>query len=89
MPPDEAAAAVEAAGLTLHFIPDETEAREGFSLNVVTLGPGKILMPRGNPISQAFYERLGVECVTLPAQELGKAAGSVGCLTGVLERAKG
>jgi len=87
--PQEAGAAVEAAGYTLHFIPDEEEARKGFSLNVVTLGPGRILMPRGNPLTQAFFERLGVECISVPAQELGKAAGSVGCLTGVLERAMG
>jgi arginine deiminase len=43
-------------------------------------------MPAGNPVSQAFYEKLGVECLTVEVGELGKAAGSIGCLTGVLER---
>ena len=73
-------------GFQVHFIPDEAEARDGFALNAVTLGPRRILMPSGNPLSQAFYEDLGVECITVDAGELGKAAGSVGCLTGVLER---
>jgi N-dimethylarginine dimethylaminohydrolase len=84
--PHDAAEAVRAAGYELHYIPDEEEARRGYSLNVVTLGPRKILMAGGNPRTRAFYEELGVECVTVEVGELGKAAGSVGCLTGVLER---
>lgn len=84
--PGDGAEAVRAAGLELHYIPDEEEARQGYSLNVVTLGPRKILMPEGNPRTRTFYEALGVECVTVQVGELGKAAGSIGCLTGVLER---
>lgn len=85
--PRDAAEAVEAAGFQLHFLPDEEEARLGYSLNVVTLAPRKILMANGNPRTQAFYEKLGVECATVDVDELGKAAGSIGCLTGILERA--
>ena len=33
-----------------------------------------------------FYEKLGIDCVTAPAAELGKAAGAIGCLTGILWR---
>ena len=61
-------------------------ARRGFALNSVTLGPRRILMPAGNPVSQAFFQDLGVECVTVQVGELGKAAGSIGCLTAVLDR---
>ena len=43
-------------------------------------------MPAGCPITQAFYERLGITCVTIDISELGKAAGSAGCLTGILRR---
>lgn len=86
LPPD-AVDVLEQMGFAVRFIPDEGEARQGFALNVVTLAPRKILMPAGNPICQAFYEELGVACLTVEAGELGKAAGSIGCLTGVLERA--
>ncbi len=43
-------------------------------------------MAANNPISQAFYERHGIECRAVEMDELGKAAGSIGCLTGVLWR---
>jgi N-dimethylarginine dimethylaminohydrolase len=87
LPPD-AVEALEESGFQVQFIPDPEEARTGFALNVVTLGPRKILMPAGNPNSQAFFEGLGVECVPVEVGELGKAAGSIGCLTGVLMRAR-
>ena len=44
-------------------------------------------MPDGNPVTRAFYESHGVECITVPVAELGKASGAVGCLTAVLHRA--
>jgi hypothetical protein len=43
-------------------------------------------MPSGNPVSRAFYESLGIDCLTVDIPELIKAAGSVGCLTGIVER---
>jgi len=73
-------------GYAVQFIPDEKEAVFGFALNVVTLAPRKILMAGGNPITQKFYENLGITCVTVNVDELAKATGSIGCLTGVLHR---
>jgi len=70
------------------YIPDEEEAGGGKSLNFVTLSPGHILMAAGNPISQAFYQRLGINCHLVAVNELAKAAGAIGCLTGILERDK-
>jgi N-dimethylarginine dimethylaminohydrolase len=84
--PQDAVGLLEELGLAVHFVPEEDEARKGFALNFVTLGPRRILMPAGNPVSRAFYEELGVECLTVEVGELGKAAGSIGCLTGILER---
>lgn len=84
--PSDAVDLLEGMGFELHFVPDEEEARKGFALNVVTLGPRKMLMPAGNPNTEAFYRSLGVECVMVEVDELAKAAGSIGCLTGVLER---
>ena len=84
--PFAAVRALREHGCAVHFVPDEDEAVHGFALNFVTLGPRKIIMAAGNPITQRFYERLGIECVVVEVDELTKAAGSIGCLTGVLKR---
>lgn len=77
---------LRARGFDVLFAPDEREAREGMALNFVTLGPRKILMAAGNPITQAFFEAAGITCQTVEIDELVKAAGGVACLTGVLRR---
>ena len=69
-------------------MPDLEEAQHGMPLNLVTLAPRKILMPGGNPVTQAFYEDLEIQAKTVEINELIKAAGAVGCLTGILEREK-
>jgi N-dimethylarginine dimethylaminohydrolase len=88
--PEAAIEALRDRGYKVAFIPDEaatlTEAQEGKAFNFVTLGPRRILMVDGNPAAQAFYEAQGIECLCVPADELAKAAGAVGCLTGVLWR---
>jgi N-dimethylarginine dimethylaminohydrolase len=73
-------------GYKVVFMSDEAEADRNHPFNTVTLGPRKIMMVDGNPNAQAFYESLDIECVTVAAGELCKAAGAIGCLTGVLER---
>ena len=84
--PETAVKALRDHGYDVVFIPDEEEAVGGLALNFVTLGPKRILMPTGNPKTQAFYEDMGIKCATVKVDELHKAAGGVGCLTGVLER---
>ncbi len=84
--PDTAIAALRERGVQVAFLPDEAEARRGMALNFVTLAPRRILMVGGNPASQAFFEALGIECLSVAVDELAKAAGAVGCLTGVLWR---
>lgn len=78
-----------ARGFDVRFMPDEQEVIERSALNLVALGPRRVLMPAGCPVSQAFYEQAGVCCVTVQVDELRKAAGSIGCMTGVLEREMG
>ena len=73
-------------GFQVVYIPDEREAIDNASLNFVTLGPREILMVAGNPITQDFYEKLGITCHTVELDELVKAAGAIGCMTGILER---
>ena len=78
--------ALEQRGFQVVFIPDEEEALQGMALNFVTLGPREILMPAGNSVTQAFLENLGIICHTVNVDELRKAAGAIGCLTGIVER---
>ncbi len=73
-------------GLNVVFLPDEAEAINSMALNFVTIAPREILMVEGNPKSQAFYENLGITCHTVDVSELVKAAGAVGCMSGILER---
>jgi len=81
--------ALRARGYTVLFIPDAGEAVRGMSLNFVTLGPRRILMAAGNPITQAFYEDAGITCQVVEVDEILKAAGGIGCATGILEREPG
>jgi N-dimethylarginine dimethylaminohydrolase len=86
--------ALRTRGYQVLFLPEETtgpvgEAQRGMALNFVTLGPRRILMPAGNPVSQAFYEAAGITCQTVVVDELAKAAGGIGCLSGILEREPG
>lgn len=87
--PYAAVDALRTRGYTVLFIPDEGEAKRGMSLNFVTLGPRRIAMAAGNPITQAFYEDAGITCQTVEVDEIHKAAGGIGCATGILEREPG
>lgn len=84
--PHAAVMALRSRGYRVEFleITDEVEANR--ALNFVTLGPRKILMPAGNGTTKAWYESLGIEVLETPMYELRKAAGAVGCLTGVVAR---
>lgn len=62
------------------------DAERNAALNFVTLGPGRVLLAGGVPAIQDWYERIGLECRIVATDELRKAAGGIGCLTGILER---
>jgi len=84
--PHAAVETLRSRGFRVLFLPDEEEAKHGMALNFVSLGPRRILMPAGNDVTQAFYEEAGIDCVTVEVDELVKAAGGIGCLTGILHR---
>ena len=86
--PHAAVDALRRHGYRILFLPDEGHEEYRVALNFVTLGPRRILMAAGHPITQRFYEAAGIECVTVPVDELAKAAGGIGCLTGILRRAR-
>jgi N-dimethylarginine dimethylaminohydrolase len=73
-------------GMQVIFLPEVDDHQMNRAVNFVTLGPRRILLEAGYTKVQAFYERHGIECVTVAARELVKAAGGFGCLTGVLQR---
>jgi arginine deiminase len=73
-------------GYHVLFIPDEEESIQGGALNFVTLGPCQILMADGNPKTQTFLQSQGITCHVVKVDELLKAAGGIGCLTGIIER---
>jgi arginine deiminase len=85
--PEGALRALADRGYTVLFFPDEEEIKNGFAHNFVTLGPRSLVMPSANPVTQAFLTKERVECRTVPMRELLRAAGGIGCLTGILRRA--
>jgi arginine deiminase len=84
--PHAAVEALRDRGYQVLFLPNLGEAVRGFALNFVSLGPRRILMAAGNPITRTFYEKAGITCHEVQVDELLKAAGGIGCLTGILER---
>lgn len=78
--------ALRERGYHVAFLPDEHEANQRSAHNYVTVGPREILMSANCPMTQAFYERHGITCHTVDVSELRKAAGAVGCLSGILQR---
>jgi arginine deiminase len=85
---DDGIRALASRGYRTLPAPDPEEAERGFALNFVTLGPREILMPTGCPVSQTAYEAEGITCRTVDVSEIVKAAGGIGCLTGILRRAR-
>lgn len=78
--------ALKRCGLEVAFVPHTEELLTGSAFNYVCLGPREILMPAGNPKTQTFYESLNIRCHTVDVSELRKAAGAIGCLTGIIDR---
>ena len=87
--PHAAVEALRERGYSVLFLPDEKEARRGMALNFVTVAPRQVLMPAGNPVTESFYQQAGIACHPVQVDELLKAAGGVGCLTGILYREPG
>jgi N-dimethylarginine dimethylaminohydrolase len=77
---------LRARGFRFLDVPDAGEARHGMAINMVPLAPGVVVMPAGNPITRRALEEAGVECVEVEVDELMKGAGSVHCMTGVVQR---
>jgi N-dimethylarginine dimethylaminohydrolase len=84
--PFGAVRALQDRGYEILWLPDAPDALLNRALNFVTLAPRKILMLADYPEVQRVYESAGIACVTVDGSELVKAAGAVGCLTGIVHR---
>lgn len=86
MTPHAAVWALRERGIDVLWLPEGDYPELARPHNFVTLGPRKILMAAGYNKVQDEFEKAGIECVALDVSELVKAAGGIGCLTGVLHR---
>jgi len=84
--PDALMGLLQELGREVLFLPDDAEMLEGLALNFVSLGEGRILMPGGCPQTRARYESAGLTVSEAVVTEFRKAAGGIGCATGVLSR---
>lgn len=81
--------ALTARGYRVAALPEEASQSQNVAFNCVTLGPRRILMVAGHPRTQDFLAGLGLEIEALELDELAKAAGAIGCLTGIVARQVG
>lgn len=99
-PLDEGLAAIHATGATpplrelltrrgcrLIEFPADRELTIGRGMNLVALGPRRVLMPAGCPTIRRRLESAGVHATEVDVGEYLKAAGGLGCLTAILSRA--
>nr|AJF34513.1 amidinotransferase [Streptomyces sp. JCM 9888] len=69
----------------VEFDPDD-EVVSARGLNLVPLAPGLVLMPAGAPGIRRRLEAEGIVVRTAEVGEYVKAAGGIGCITGILHR---
>jgi N-dimethylarginine dimethylaminohydrolase len=84
--PHQCVRLLQERGFDVRFPPFVDDAASYRGINFVTLGPRRILMVDGLPEVRRWFEDMGIECLVTPTDELTRAAGNVGCLTGVLQR---
>jgi N-dimethylarginine dimethylaminohydrolase len=73
-------------GVRLIDLAPDDELEKGKAMNLVALAPRRVLMPAGNPRMRGRLEAEGVSVEEVDVGEYAKAAGGLGCLTGILRR---
>ncbi len=84
--PFKAVQALHEREFKIIWLPDEQEAIKGMALNFVTLRPRYVIMPANCPKTSSVYKASGIKCIEVDISEFIKAAGGIGCLTGILKR---
>ena len=65
---------------------ENEETKQGFSLNIVTIGPREILMPASRPKTKAKLESYGITCHEVEINEIHKMGGGLACMLLPLRR---
>ena len=73
-------------GVEVVVLEADDEIRRGLAMNFVTLEPRRIVMPAGAPRARRVLESHGVTCEEIEVGEYLKAAGGLGCVTGIVRR---
>jgi len=79
---------LEDLGIQALVLAPDVELLQGRGMNFVTLAPREVVMPSRCPGMRATLEGAGVRVHELDVSEYLKAAGGLGCLTGILSRAQ-
>lgn len=71
-----------------HLIEFEPDAEMVWhrAMNLVTIAPGRVVMPTGAPVTRRRLEAAGIDVQTVRISQYARAAGGLGCLTGILHR---
>jgi N-dimethylarginine dimethylaminohydrolase len=73
-------------GYRLIEVPADAELLTARGMNLVTLEPGRVLMPTSAPTIRRRLETAGVAVEEVEVGEYVKADGALGCLTGIVRR---
>ncbi|MCR4287427.1 MAG: arginine deiminase family protein [Deltaproteobacteria bacterium] len=83
----EIMAVMRKIGIKTVAIAENEEIEERHAMNIVTIGPGRVIMPSGCPMTRKVYERHGIEVVAeVETRELANGGGGLACATGILLR---
>ena len=74
------------AGYQLLVLEADAELLRGRAMNLVALDAGHVLMPAGNPRTRCRLESIGCRVEEVEVGQYLKAAGGLGCLTGIVRR---
>lgn len=66
--------------------PHVEEVKHTFGTNFVTLSPGVVVIPKGNPLTKNILEKTGVQCIEVDLSETVKGWDAVHCMTAFLKR---
>ncbi|QOR33624.1 amidinotransferase [Clostridium sp. 'deep sea'] len=84
--PVEVEVALKSKGYKLLEAPCQLEIQKNLGLDFVTLEPGKIIQPSGNPRCKELFENNGIEVITAQYSEMIKGLGGINSVTAVLKR---
>ncbi len=73
-------------GIELIEVTNIEEIKQGMAMNGITLEPGKVLMPSGNPETKQLLTRNEIDVIEVDISEILKGWGGIHCMTAFLKR---